>query len=67
MRIVKTLAAAATIAALSTSAFAGGIAPVVVEPTVEVMEPAKTSSVKPGYIVLGVVAALLIAAAAEDE
>jgi|GEM_PF-4748689 len=66
MRITKTLAAAATLAVVSTSAFAGGVAPVVVEP-VEVMEAPKTSSVSPTYVVVGVVAALLIAAAASAE
>lgn len=66
MRITTTLAAAATLAVVSTSAFAGGVAPVVIEP-VEVMEAPKTSSVSPTYIVFGVVAALLIAAAASED
>ena len=66
MRITKTLAAAATLAVVSTSAFAGGVAPVIVEP-VEVMEAPKTSSVSSTYVVVGVVAALLIAAAASAE
>ncbi len=64
MRITKTLAAAAAIAVLSTSAFAGGMAdevmeaPVVVETT---MEPAG-SSLSPTLIVIGILAALLLAA-----
>ncbi|WP_394178246.1 hypothetical protein [Yoonia maritima] len=66
MRITKTLATAATLAVVSTSAFAGGVAPVIVEP-VEVMEAPKTSSVSSTYVVVGVVAALLIAAAASAE
>ena len=66
MRITKTLATAATLAVVSSSAFAGGVAPVIVEP-VEVMEAPKTSSVSSTYVVVGVVAALLIAAAASAE
>ena len=69
MRITKTLAAAAAIAALSTSAFAGGMAdevmeaPIVVE---EEMAPAG-SSISPAIIVVGILAALLLAANLGDE
>lgn len=69
MRITTTLAAAASIAVLSTSAFAGGMSPEVMEPPVMV-EPAPApaaSSISPTYIVLGVLAALLIAAAAAED
>ena len=71
MRITSTLAASAFMAVLASSAFAGGMAdeimeaPVVVEE--EVMAPA-ASSISPTWVVLGVLAALLIAAnLPEDE
>lgn len=68
MRITTTLAAAASVAVLSTSAFAGGLAPEVMEAPVVMVEPAPAaSSISPTYIVLGVLAALLIAAAAAEE
>ena len=69
MRITKTLATAAAIAALSTSAFAGGMAdevmeaPVVVE---EEMAPAGPS-ISPAIIVVGILAALLLAANLGDD
>ncbi|MCG3269611.1 hypothetical protein [Yoonia sp. I 8.24] len=66
MRFTTTLAAATAIALTSTTAFAGGVAPVIIEP-VEVMEEPATSSVKPAYIVLGVLAALLIASQIDDD
>lgn len=69
MRITNTVAAAASIAVLSTSAFAGGMseevmeAPVVMEePMVE--EPAGSSTI--GIIVLGVLAAALLYAATQE-
>ena len=72
MRIATTLAAAASIAALSTTAFAGGLVDEVMEAPVVVMEEPMAepagSSISPTYLVLGVLAALLIAAAvAEDD
>ncbi|SFR33918.1 hypothetical protein SAMN04488005_0571 [Yoonia tamlensis] len=68
MRFITTLAAAAAIALTSTTAFAGGVAPAVMEaPVVEVMEAPATSSVSPAFIVLGVLAALLIASQLEDD
>ena len=68
MRFTTTLAATAAIALTSTTAFAGGVAPAVMEaPVVEVMEAPAPSSVKPAYIVLGVLAALLIASQLGDE
>ena len=68
MRLTTTLAAAAALAVSAVAAQAGNpIEPAMEAPVVMVEEPAPAaSSVKPGYIVLGVVAALLIAAAAED-
>lgn len=65
MRTTTTIAAAASIAVMSTSAFAGGMseevmeAPVVMEEPVA--EPAGSSTV--GLIVLGVLAAALLVAA----
>ena len=70
MRITKTLAAAASIAALSTSAFAGGMADEVMEAPVameeEMMEPAG-SSLSPTLIVVGIVAALLLVANMDSD
>jgi hypothetical protein len=70
MRITTTLAAAASIAVLSTSAFAGGMSPEVMEAPVVMEEPMmapKASSISPTYVVLGVLAALLIAAAVAED
>ena len=71
MRITTTLAAAASIAVLSTSAFAGGMADEVMEAPVVMEEPMMdapaASSISPAYVVLGVLAALLIAAAVAEE
>lgn len=69
MRFLTTLATAATVATLSTTAFAGGMAEPVMEAPVEVMdtmEPAG-SSVNSTYIIVGVLAALLIAAAVAND
>jgi hypothetical protein len=71
MRLTTTLAVAAALAVSGVAATAGGMdAPVMAPPPVMV-EPAPapaTSSVSPTYVVLGVLAALLIAAAvAEDD
>jgi len=68
MRITKVIATATAIAALSTSAFAGGLsdqimeAPVVVE---EEMAPAGTS-VSPALIVVGILGLLILAGSADD-
>jgi hypothetical protein len=68
MRLTTTLAATAALAVASTSAFAGGVSPEIMEaPEVEIMEAPQTSSVKPAYIVLGILAALLIASQLEDD
>lgn len=64
MRYTKTLAAAAIVAMAGTAASAGGIAPVQQEQEIFVPAPAPAgpaSSVPAGYIVLGLVAALVAA------
>ncbi|PJI84556.1 hypothetical protein BC777_3617 [Yoonia maricola] len=69
MRFTTTLAAAAAIAVSGVAANAGGLAQEVTEAPVVVAEPAPapaTSSVSPTYVVLGVLAALLIAAAVNE-
>ncbi|SFR33912.1 hypothetical protein SAMN04488005_0570 [Yoonia tamlensis] len=68
MHLSKALCAAAALALTSTAAFAGGVAPAVMEaPVVEVMEAPATSSVSPAFIVIGVLAALLIASQLTDD
>ena len=68
MRLTTTIAAAASIAVLSTSAFAGGLSPEIMEtPVVEAAPAPAASSISPTYIVLGVLAALLIAAAVNQD
>ena len=65
MRIFTTLAASAAIAAVSTSALAGGLSPEVMEAPVVIEEAVAApaaSSISPTWVVLGVLAALLIAA-----
>ena len=72
MRITTTLAAAASVAVLSTSAFAGGMsdevmeAPVVMDKPMDkaMAEPAGSSTV--GIIVIGVLAAALLYAATQE-
>ena len=62
MRLTTTLAAAAAIAVTGAAANAGGLAPVAIEtPVVVVDTPAIGGSVPAGYIVLGVLAALVAA------
>ena len=65
MRLTTTLAAAAAIAVSGVAANAGGLSTPVKEeaPIVEVMTPAPTGSVSSGYIVLGLLAALVAASA----
>ncbi len=68
MRITTTLAAAAALAVSGVAATAGGMAEEVMEAPVVVAEPAPaTSSISPTYVVLGVLAALLIAAAVNED
>ena len=63
MRNLTILTAATAIAGFATAATAGGLAPEVVTPPVVVTEPAPaTSSINPAFIVVGVLAALLLAA-----
>lgn len=62
MRIAKTLIAAAAIAAAGSAATAGGLAPEVMEaPVVVVDTPAPAGSINSGYVVLGLLAALVAA------
>lgn len=64
MRFTKTLVAAAAVSVAGSTAFAGGPGPVIQEPPVVVLPPVETgspSSVPAGYIVLGLVAALVAA------
>jgi len=64
MRLTTTLAAAAAIAVSGVAANAGGLStPVNEAPIVEVMTPAPTGSVSSGYIILGLLAALVAASA----
>ena len=64
MRLTTTLAAAAAIAVAGAAANAGGLAPVIPEaPVVIVDTPAPAGSINSGYIVLGLLAALVAASA----
>jgi hypothetical protein len=65
MRLTTTLAAAAAIAVSGVAAHAGGMAETVV-PTVMVQKPVATSSINPGFIVLGLLAVLVAVAASEE-
>lgn len=68
MRLTTTLAAAAALTISGFAANAGGLAPEVMEaPVVVVEEPAPAgSSINSTYIIVGVLAALLIAAAVNE-
>jgi len=64
MRTLKVLAAAAVLSTAAATANAGGLAPVIPEaPVVIVDTPAPTGSINSGYIVLGLLAALVAASA----
>lgn len=64
MRLTTTLAAAAAIAVSGVAANAGGLStPVDEAPIVEVLTPEPTGSVSSGYIILGLLAALVAASA----
>ncbi|MDO6591993.1 hypothetical protein DS901_00210 [Loktanella sp. D2R18] len=69
MRLTTTFAATAALAVSAVSANAGGMSePVMDAPVVMVEEPAPAgSSISSTYIVVGVIAALLIAAAASED
>jgi len=69
MRITKTIALTATLAAAGTTSLAGGMGDVVMEAPVameEEMAPAG-SSLSPTLIVVGILAALLLAASSSDD
>lgn len=62
MRLTTTLAAAAAIAVAGSAATAGGLAPQMMEaPVVVVDTPAPAGSINPGFVVLGLLAALVAA------
>ncbi len=64
MRTLKVLAAAAVLSTTAITANAGGLAPVIPEaPVVVVDTPAPAGSINSGYIVLGLLAALVAASA----
>jgi hypothetical protein len=64
MRLTTTLAAAAVIAVSGVAANAGGLAPVINDtPVVIVDTPAPAGSISPALIVLGVLGALVAASA----
>ena len=65
----KSAALAAAIAVSASSAFAGGLSPEIVETPVmeEVMVAPAGSSIDPTYIVIGLIAALLIATSINDD
>ena len=68
MRLTTTLAASAAIAVSAVAANAGSLAPTTMEAPVMTAAPAPApagSSINPAFIVVGVLAALLIAAAAD--
>ena len=67
MRLTTTLAAAAAIAVTGAAASAGGLAPVAVETPVVVVDAPSGGSIPSGYIVLGVLAALVAVAASESS
>jgi hypothetical protein len=68
MRILTTLTAATALAAFTTAATAGGLSPEIMEAPVVAVEPAPAgSSINPAFIVVGVLAALLIASSLEDD
>lgn len=70
MRLTTTLAVAAALAVSGVAANAGGMNDEVMEAPVVMVEPAPepapTSSISPTFVVIGVLAALLIAAAVNE-
>lgn len=69
MRFATTLAAAAVLSTVGTATIAGSPAPAPMEPPVVIVddpEPAGTS-INATYVIVGVLAALLIAAAANAD
>ena len=64
MRFTKTLIAAAAISTIGMTATAGGLAPEVMEAPVVVADPMMPKgSINSGYVVLGLLAALVAASA----
>ena len=63
MRTIKLLAAAAVLSTAAATANAGGLAPVVPTEPVEIVPAAPTGSINSGFIVLGLLAALVAASA----
>ena len=63
MRTLKVLATAAALSAAAMTANAGGLAPVVPVEPVEIVPAPATGSISSGYIVLGLLAALVAASA----
>lgn len=64
----KTTLFAAALAVSASTAFAGGLSPEIIEaPQAEDEMAAATPSINPTYIVVGVLAALLIAAAVDND
>ena len=65
MRFTKTLVAAAALSTVAMTANAGGLAPVAIEapltPVAIAPAPAPTGSINSGYVVLGLLAALVAA------
>ena len=63
MRTIKLLAAAAVLSTAAATANAGGLAPVVPTEPVEIVPASTTGSINSGFIVLGLLAALVAASA----
>ena len=68
MKFTKTLIAATAVAFAGSAAMAGGLAPVEVEtPPIVIPSEPTGGSIPSGYIVLGVLAALVAVAASESS
>lgn len=68
MRILTTLTAATAIAGFTTAAMAGGLSPEIMEAPVVAEEVAPAgSSINPAFVVVGVLAALLIASSGSSS
>lgn len=68
MRRITAFTTAATLAAFSSTAFAGGLSPEIMEAPAVADEAAPAgSSINPAFIVVGVLAALLIASGSSSD
>jgi hypothetical protein len=69
MPFVKPLAAAVATVAMTSTAFAGGLSPEIMDPPVAVADqPApRGTSINPAFVVVGVLAALLIASSLSSD